>query len=39
MQVNIPQLFVFKFHPQPGKVKPVIGVLLHSEGFKKSPHY
>ena len=39
MHDNFPQLFVFGFHPQPGRVKPVIGVLLHSEGLIKSIHY
>ena len=37
-QVNGPHKFVFTFHPQPGKVDPTIGVLLHSVAVAKSPH-
>ena len=39
IQVNNPQVLVFIFQPHPGNVKPVIGILLHSEGLLKSLHY
>ena len=38
-QVNGPQRLVFAFHPHPGRVRPDIGVLLHSVAVEKSPHY
>ena len=37
-QLNWAHKFVFAFHPHPMRVRPAIGVLLHSVAVEKSPH-